>query len=290
MNCDDCSPMMEKSLDGELDVEQAQCLASHLAACRDCAREYQLLQRERELYDQYSNSRRIEVSPQLWSAVRARLEIESLQPGPSKSLRNWFSAAMMTPRFTPLLTAGLVLMAIGISLVLLKYVSLERHENQNAVGLEKAGRETEPTLRSPARSGEARHSGSAAPQAQQSASAGSSVQEERSGGGVLSRSSKTRTAAATHVRRGATVKQLVGQAEQKYLAAVKLLSRDIRKHGPKLDPEARAQFEETLAAIDRTIADTRQAVRQHPTDPEAVRYMLTAYAKKVEVLQEMASY
>jgi len=46
----------------------------------------------------------------------------------------------------------------------------------------------------------------------------------------------------------------------------------------------------TLAAIDRTIADTREAVGQRPTDPEAVRYMLTAYAKKVEVLQEMASY
>src|SRR5262249_37420333 len=101
---------------------------------------------------------------------------------------------------------------------------------------------------------------------------------------------KTRTAAAIHLRRGPTVEQLVGQAEQKYLAAVHLLSRDMRKHGPKLDPEVRARFEETLAAIDRSIADTRQAVRQHPTDPEAVRYMLTAYAEKVEVLQEMASY
>src|SRR5262249_2048080 len=152
---------------------------SHLSACRDCAREYQLLQRERELYDQYSNSRRIEVSPQLWGAVRARLEIESLQPDPWKSLRNWFAAAMITPRFTPLLKAGLVLMAIGISLVLLRYVNLERHENQNVAGLEKAGRETEPTLRSPARSVEARRSASA-PQAQQSASASSSAQEERS--------------------------------------------------------------------------------------------------------------
>ena len=42
--------------------------------------------------------------------------------------------------------------------------------------------------------------------------------------------------------------------------------------------------------LDRTIADTRKAVRQHPDDPVAVQYMLTAYAKKVDVLREMVDY
>jgi hypothetical protein len=82
------------------------------------------------------------------------------------------------------------------------------------------------------------------------------------------------------------VEELVAQAEQKYLAAIAILS-NVKKRGSTLDPNC-ARFEETLVVIDRTIADTRQAVGRRPTDPEAVRYMLTAYAKKVEVLQELA--
>ena len=80
------------------------------------------------------------------------------------------------------------------------------------------------------------------------------------------------------------------EAEQKYLAAIAILSRDLKIRGSQLDPRLRAQFEGALVAIDRTIAETRQAVRQRPSDPQVVQYMLTAYAKKVEVLQEMASY
>ena len=80
------------------------------------------------------------------------------------------------------------------------------------------------------------------------------------------------------------------EAEQKYLAAISILSRDVNRRRSRLDPETVARFEQTLAAVDRTIAGTRRAVREHPDDPVAVQYMLTAYAKKIDVLREMASY
>ncbi len=288
MNCDDYASMMEKSLDDELEEEQAQRLASHLAGCKDCAREYQLLQREREIYSEYSNSRPIEVSPPLWSAIRARLEAES-QPGRWSSLRNWLTAVITTPRLSPALTAGLVLMVLAVSLVLLRYWRLERHGSQHAVEVQSAKQEREPTLRSPVPPVERHPPASAVANEQQSVSGRFSVRRQQSGRETLG-APQTKTAVATRGRNGPTVEQLVREAEQKYLAAVQLLSRDVRKRGPTLDPDVRARFEETLAAIDRTIADTRQAVRQRPADPEAVRYMLTAYAKKVEVLQEMASY
>jgi hypothetical protein len=90
--------------------------------------------------------------------------------------------------------------------------------------------------------------------------------------------------------RGLSPDELVREAEQKYLAAIAILSRDVNRRRSRLDADTRARFEQTLAAVDRTIAGTRRAVRQHPGDPVAVQYMLTAYAKKVEVLREMASY
>ena len=85
-----------------------------------------------------------------------------------------------------------------------------------------------------------------------------------------------------------TPAELVREAEQKYLSAIALLSRDLKHQGSQVDPQVLAQFEQALGAIDRTIAATRRVVQEHPNDPVAVQYMLTAYAKKVEVLEEMA--
>lgn len=69
-----------------------------------------------------------------------------------------------------------------------------------------------------------------------------------------------------------------------------MLSRDVNRRRSRLDAETVARFEQTLAAVNRTIADTRRAARKHPGDPVATQYMLTAYARKVDVLREMVGY
>jgi hypothetical protein len=43
-----------------------------------------------------------------------------------------------------------------------------------------------------------------------------------------------------------------------------------------------------MVEIDNTIAETRRAVRENPDDPIALQYMLSAYAKKIDVLREVA--
>jgi hypothetical protein len=87
----------------------------------------------------------------------------------------------------------------------------------------------------------------------------------------------------------ASADSLVREAEQRYVAAIRILERDVQTRRQRIDPETRARFDETLASIDRTIAETRKSARQHGNDPVAVQYMLSAYAKKVEVMREMAS-
>jgi hypothetical protein len=81
----------------------------------------------------------------------------------------------------------------------------------------------------------------------------------------------------------------VNEAEQKYLAAIAMLSRNASRKRPQMDPLTLAKLDRAIASIDRTIAGTRKAVREHPDDPVAVQYMLTAYARKVDVLREMAA-
>jgi len=83
-----------------------------------------------------------------------------------------------------------------------------------------------------------------------------------------------------------TPEQLVREAEQKYLAAIAILTKDVNKR--QLDPMVKARFDSALAAIDRTIEETRQAARKNPNDPAALQYMLAAYAKKVDVLRDIA--
>jgi hypothetical protein len=85
-----------------------------------------------------------------------------------------------------------------------------------------------------------------------------------------------------------TAEQAIREAEQKYVAAIAILSRDVNKHRSELDPAVAAKFEATLASIDFTIKETRRAVHEHPGDPVAAQYMLAAYSEKLDVLREMA--
>ena len=85
-----------------------------------------------------------------------------------------------------------------------------------------------------------------------------------------------------------TPEDWVKDAEAKYQKAIEILKRDVDRKRANFDPQTLARFDETLQAIDRTIAETRHAALSQGNDPVAVQYMLTAYAKKVEVLREMA--
>jgi hypothetical protein len=68
-----------------------------------------------------------------------------------------------------------------------------------------------------------------------------------------------------------------------------MLSRNANRKRSQMDPATLARLDQAINSIDRTIAGTRQAVRQHPDDPIAVQYMLAAYARKVDVLREIAA-
>jgi len=103
---------------------------------------------------------------------------------------------------------------------------------------------------------------------------------------------KAAAPAATQRNRQAvalTPAQLVRDAEQKYLTAIAMLSRDVNRRRSQLDPIMLARFDASLSQIDNTIKETRQVVRGNPEDPIALQYLLAAYSKKVDVLREMTN-
>jgi hypothetical protein len=289
MTCDDCLLLMEEDLDAELDGRRAGLLASHLATCSSCTQEYQTLKREQEIYARYS--RDVAFTPALWTAVRTRIE-KNLKSRPISfwgGIRHWAKNLAIMPRLTPVLAASLVVAVIVSTLLITKSIILRQDQAKRGVGSQEASTSHPSQARSPS-SGSMPAKEAAELKSQQAQPEGALIAKSRREVETNSSPAKKNVLVAHRVKRAPTVQELVAQAEQKYLAATAILSRDLKKPDTKLDPVLRARLEVTLAAIDRTIADTREAVGQRPTDPEAVRYMLTAYAKKVEVLQEMASY
>jgi hypothetical protein len=86
-----------------------------------------------------------------------------------------------------------------------------------------------------------------------------------------------------------TVDQVARRAEQQYLSAIEILSRDIKRRRATISPALLSPFKTALAEVDRSIGATRRAVREQPGDPVAVQYLALAYEKKIELLREVTS-
>lgn len=258
MQCPQVESYLEEYNDGELDYERAAQIQLHLGACRSCAAELVRLQAEQEAYLAYE--RRLEFDPRLWNGVQSRLAVSN---GPRWSLSAWLLAVFATPRTSIPVTVALVLLSV---LVTVKFMSTPNKmtAEQAKADVKEQQQIIEPKLE---------EEPAVAPRE------------------AALRSEPRRTErVAVKRNQPSSPQQLVREAEMKYLAAIAILSRRVAEQEPSLGPEARLRLEETLAAIDRNIAATRQAVRKHPEDPMAVHYMLTAYARKVEVLREMTGH
>ena len=71
MNCEECLPLIEEYVDGELGDRVSEQIAAHLSTCQTCASEAAEFERELEIYASYQ--RDIAVTPAQWNIVRARI-------------------------------------------------------------------------------------------------------------------------------------------------------------------------------------------------------------------------
>jgi tetratricopeptide (TPR) repeat protein len=80
----------------------------------------------------------------------------------------------------------------------------------------------------------------------------------------------------------------IARAEREYQKAIRLLDQAIAKQRDRLDPALIRQYESSLALIDDSIAASRRALRERPDDPTAGQFLLAAYAKKLDLMQDIA--
>ncbi|HXU09407.1 MAG TPA: zf-HC2 domain-containing protein [Blastocatellia bacterium] len=278
MKCEECEVLIEEYANGVLDQKSVGPVREHLASCTSCSAFHQEWSREQEIYSRYQ--RDVEVTPLLWSSIEARIKQERAEArdGMLARLRIQLAGLFAGPRFSPAFAAALVVIAIAITVVVMTLLNsrnqreLLARTDRNVPAPAAAADEGNPIKPSTPDAGP------------KQPEPGSTVASN--GGGETA---PKKIPAAKLVAARPTPDQLVREAEQKYLAAISMLSRDVKRHRSQLDPIMLARFDAALGDIDRTIKDTRRVVNENPGDPIALQYLLAAYSKKVDVLREMTA-
>ena len=267
MKCNDWQILVEEYFDGELDTDMALKVRSHLDRCSTCSSVLKSLSVERTVYAGYKSDN--EVRPEMWAAVSQRINAPSHSlPVPAiQRFGSWLRNAVALPAVSAPVTVGLVVVAVVLTVIVMRYMSSPSGIDPVASAPVEA-RLTLPPVEPIVENNAGKHDESTSDR----------------------RTSRSLSANRQSIAKPKDPSRLVREAEQKYLAAIAMLSRNVDRKRSRLDPATVAELDQALSSIDRTIAATRNAVRRHPDDPLAAQYMLTAYAKKVDVLRGLADY
>jgi hypothetical protein len=296
MKCEECKNIIEEYCDGELDERASIDVRAHVMNCEACARLVEALGDEQNVYALYV--RDVEVSPMLWKGISARI-LEEERARDVSLMARWrrqLAEIFGTPRLSPALTFALLILTMGTTAGLMKLMQSRSAEpvtqkqpessttappkvNEQTAAVTD-GKENDPVENDGAIENDTE---------QFTRPSDKNVDRLPPAYRIADRFESKRAVATVGFTDEQSPDQLVREAEQKYRAAIALLARDAKRRRTLLEPDMRARFEQTLAAVDQTINETRRAARQHPDDPVAVQFMLAAYAKKVDVLREMAA-
>jgi anti-sigma factor RsiW len=294
MNCDHCRNELEDFLYGELGESRAAELRAHLGNCADCAALRDEIDHENEIFGRFYEQTAIEPAAEMWEAIRARIEggsrdrtlISEGSPAPAFAPRElgWLERLRARASRLPLTPLTLRQAAFAALLVVLSVAATTIYLKLGESGTNKIANNggngaTTPTPRqiaSPSPSpmenvadaGADRKSGAPAPK------------------GV--RPQANRVAPPRQLTDQELVNQQIARAEREYQKAIRLLDQAIAKQRDRLDPTLIKQYESSLALIDNSINASRRALRERPDDLSAGQFLLAAYAKKIDLMQEIA--
>ena len=253
MNCKRTREIIEDYHDGELDDRTAAEVSGHLLTCASCASVMAALEKEGQVYAAYAEAEggALEITPEMWQSVRERLERDSADAASEKR----DSARKGSSNFRlPYVLRFARQLAFAALLVVVSVagtlVAVRYWEHGRLFG-------PGPESRAGQRAGAEKGFPASRPDSKRD----------------------TLEDALLAIQR----------AEQEYIEAINLLSTMVEKRKSTLDPQLASELERNLRAIDQAIDSTRKAFRDRPQDPERALYMLSAYARKVELLQELVS-
>ncbi len=251
MNCKECRRLLEDYHDHELSERKSDAVRAHLGGCARCAAELRILESERALFERYRANQADEVaaSGSGWESIQERISRLD-ERATSRPHRVPDGQSWGFGWLSSFIGSPLLRQAAYATLLIAVSVA------GTLIMVRRDRSSTPQTLVS----GPAQHQGKVVPAAAEADNAGLD-----------------------------SAMRAVRRAEQEYIQAIQLLNEIVDRRKPSLDPRLVREMELNLKSIDQSIAATRRAYYERPSDPELAQYMLAAYSKKVELLQELAT-
>jgi antitoxin component HigA of HigAB toxin-antitoxin module len=301
MNCKECLLNLDDYIEGELDARTAGLVSAHISVCAACAREFEELNLEQNVYARYLLD--VEASPTLWNGLS--VGIEKTKSAQARGLfmrwREVLTSAFVSKQLKLSFAAAMALILIAAAISIMRYrqwhaTTLESQAPEVGDGISAVNRKGQPEASASKGVAISRPEGNGANKVTDSAGSGQAAKLAYGGRRISyplasrpKKNDKPMDSAPAIVRASVSPGEVVFKAEQDYQAAIATVSRQINEHRPESNSDALARFEDTISAIDRLIDETRQALRSSPNDPIIAQHMLTAYAEKLEALRRIAS-
>lgn len=137
MNCKERLTFIDDFVEGELDEQTAERINIHILGCSECAAQFEMLNREKDLYAHYLLE--VEAPKNLWMKFQTKLEAEKDSHTAEKSgwFSEWTANAIGFLRLKPIFSGAAMLILIAVGFGLLKYTP----ENESAGKTESADME-----------------------------------------------------------------------------------------------------------------------------------------------------
>jgi hypothetical protein len=264
MTCQICQSELEDFLYGEMKPARASQIRAHLMVCSYCSSAREELEREHEIFSRFYEQTALEPAPGMWETIRSRIQDDSLPQKRSNLRIKWRTLAWVT-RPAVLRQTAFALLIILLTATATTFI-LRRGTDKNIVTVV-------PSV-SPIYT--------------------PTVDPDR---GEVKSTSPVKNVPSTPRRPVPRLKPLtdeealnrqIARTEREYQNAIRLLDLAIARRKADFDLGMLKQYEASLALIDNSIAASRRAMRNQPTDLAARQFLFAAYARKVELMQDIA--
>ena len=281
INCDNCQADLEDFLYGELSESRSTEIRSHLSGCESCAALRTELERENEVFADFFEQTAIDPSEELWQSIRTRIgnkPVTQKNPGWLGRLFNGEVLALfLSPAVFRQVAFAVILVALTVTatvVYLKRNASQTQMVAQNHIEQAKTPQSTVVPV--------VKESGNPAEPA-----TGQNDQPPQQRPMVIPAVNRPAPPVGEVSERDLISRQ-IRRAENEYRGAIRMLDRAIARRSDSFDPELIRQYQSSLALIDDSISQSRLALRRTPDDAAAGQFLLAAYARKVELMQDIA--
>lgn len=254
MNCEIFRDEMDDYLSGDLDRAASARVSMHLESCPECSMALDEIERENRLYAEFFDQTAVEPAPASWTAIRDRIRQESVAPSGFSALIAWLTRPLVLQQ------AAFAVVLIVLSVATTLYFVRRTDERQPVVAVVPVDKKPQPVK----------------------------VAVEPTPTATPEIAPAPRRIEREPVSENDLLAAQVERAEREYLSAIRLLDRAIARRRDEIDPDVMRHYEASLALIDQSIESSRTAFRENRNDLNASNFLIAAYSRKVELMQDIA--